>query len=152
MYIQNTDIVTCHGTLPSIADHSGIFLSLDIKRETQKPRSKTVYDYKNADVEGLNNYIKSYNFDHVFQATPQEQTPIYSEVLIEAFQKFIPSKTINIRHNIPPWSNTFTRLLLKKKNRNYHLSRKAANLYEMKKQSNSTSKEVLTRLRKKKEN
>ena len=126
-----------------------IFFLLWISKE--KLRNQEAKQYKkNADVESLKNYIKSYNFDNVFQATLQ--TLIYSEILFEAFQKFIPAKTINICHNIPPWSNTLTRLLLKKKNRKYHLSRKAANLYEIKIQSNSRSEEVLTRLRKKKEN
>ena len=151
IYIQNTDIVVCQGILPSIADHSGIYLSLDINREVQKPKKKTIYDYKNVDTEGLTNYIKNYNFENVFKSKPEDQAQIYSEVLIEAFQTFVPTQIITIRQNIPPWCNTYTRLLMRKKNRNYHICRKAANKYEEMKQLGSTNEEVLTRLRKTKE-
>ena len=151
IYIQNTDIVTCHGILPSIADHSGIFLSLDIKREVQKPKKKTIYYYKDTDTEGLIKYIKNYNFENVFKSKPEDQAQIYSDVLMKAFQTFVPSQMITIRPNIPPWCNTYTRLLMRKKNRNYHISRKAANKYEEMKQLGSTNEQVLTKLRKNKE-
>ena len=97
------------------------------------------------------NYIKNYNFENVFKSKPEDQAQIYSEVLIEAFQTFVPTQIITIRQNIPPWCNTYTRLLMRKKNRNYHICRKAANKYEKMKQLGSTKEEVLTRLRKTKE-
>ena len=151
IYIQNTDIITCHGTLPSIADHSGVFLSLDIQRETKKPTKKVIYDYKNVDIDGLRSYIKNYNFDTIFQARAHEQTKLYSEVLLKAFELFVPSRTITIKQNIPPWSNTYTRHLIRCKNRNYHISRKAVNKFKEAQQTNPENDELITRLKLKKQ-
>ena len=38
---------------------------------------------------------------------------------------FVPKKTLCIRPDTPAWSNTYTRLLLRKKNRNYRLFKRA---------------------------
>ena len=151
IYIQNTDIVTCHGTLPNIADHSGVFVSLDIKREIKKPQQKVIYDYKNVNIEDLKTYIKNYNFEEILQARTEDQAKLYSEALCKVFQEFVPSRTITIKHNSPPWCNTYTRHLMRKKNRNYHISRKAALKYETEKQRNPNNEEVITILKTKKQ-
>ena len=56
---MNTDNVSCHGTLPKIADHQRVLFSYYIESQKQKPKTKTVYDYKNADINCLINYINS---------------------------------------------------------------------------------------------
>ena len=55
---------------------------------------------------------------------------MYSTVLTNTFTLFVPSKTVIIRQNDQCWSNTFTRLLLRKKNRNYQLYKKACVNYD----------------------
>ena len=45
------------------------------------------------------------------------QLELYSNVLIDAFSKFVPSKMVTIRPSDAPWCTNFTRLLLRKKNR-----------------------------------
>ena len=57
-YLNNTDNVICHGTLPKIADHDGILASFNIKTIKQSQKTKIIYDYKNADIDGLLSYIK----------------------------------------------------------------------------------------------
>ena len=32
IFVDYTDLVQCHGTLPQIADHDGVFVSLNVKR------------------------------------------------------------------------------------------------------------------------
>jgi hypothetical protein len=149
-YIQNDELIVCHGTLPNISDHSGIFVSLDIKREKKKPTTQIVYDYKNANVEELLSFIKNYNFEQILSSPIQNQAQQYSDVIISAFDQFIPKKTIIIRSSAPPWSNTYTRLLIRKKNRNYNFFRRTVKVLEKAKNENDTH-ETITKLTNKKD-
>ena len=53
IYVINPDDVVCHGTLHKIADHDGVLVSFDTKSVRQKPKIIEIYDYKNADINGL---------------------------------------------------------------------------------------------------
>ena len=146
IFVKDTDMVSCHGTLPKIADHDGVVVSYCMKTETIKQKTKVVYDYKNADIAGLIAHIKSINFElAVFIHPIIQQANFYTQVLMDAFTKFIPCKSVPIRVNDQPWSNTYTRLLLRKKNRNYQLYKKANNIYNNVLAQKNASKETLTR-------
>ena len=119
-FVSTIDDVKAHGTLPSIADHDGIFASFNSIKTQAKPKSKLVYDYKNADEKGLIKYINEFDFDtEVLSKPTSEQAEALSKVLIAAREKFIPSKQIIIHPTDQPWTNKFTRLLLRRKSRNY---------------------------------
>ena len=62
IFIQNNDVVCSFGTLSKIADHKGTVLCLDLKIEKSKPKTKIIYDYNNADMDGLIKYIKQFDF------------------------------------------------------------------------------------------
>jgi hypothetical protein len=53
IFVNKPDDIICHGTLPSIADHEGTLVCFNTKSKKPKQKSKIIYDYKNADVEGL---------------------------------------------------------------------------------------------------
>ena len=123
IFINKPDDIICHGTLPKIADHDGTLVSFNTKTNKQKQQTKIIYDYNNADVQGLIKYIKEYDFNtSVFCHPIVDQTEIYSDILKKAFAMFVPSKTVVIRPTDQSWCNGFTRLLLRKKNRNYQFS------------------------------
>ena len=73
-----------------------------------------------------------------------------TNILTEAFSKFVPTKQIIWRPNDQPWCNSYTRLLLRKKNRNYQLFKKINSQYLVLKNSPETSLETVTRLKNKK--
>ena len=78
----------------------------------------------------LIDYIKYFDYETaVFQYPAETQAELYTKVLTDAFAQFIPCKTVPIRQNDQPWSNSYTRLLLRKKNRNYQLYKKINNKY-----------------------
>ena len=82
IYVNKPDDVICHGTLHRIADHDGVLVSFNTKSIKPKPKTKTIYDYKNADVEGLIKYIKDFDFENVVFSQPvNRQTDVYSEIL-----------------------------------------------------------------------
>ena len=62
-FVSTIDNVKLHGTLPAIADHDGIFASFISIKTQAKPKSKIVFDYKNADEKGLIKYINEFDFD-----------------------------------------------------------------------------------------
>ena len=79
-----------------------------------------IYDYKNVDLEGLINHIKNFNFDfNVFCHPKLYQVNHYTEVLQDAFSIFVPTKTVIIHPKDEPWTNSFKKLLLRKKKSNF---------------------------------
>ena len=120
IFINKPDDLICHGTVPKIADHEGVLASFNIKSQKKKANSRIIFDYKNADEAGLIKFIKEFDFNSkVFSLPPENQTEIYTKILQDAFAQFVPSKTVAIRPTDQSWCNNFTRLLLRKKNRNY---------------------------------
>ena len=51
IFLNKSDDLICHGTLPQIADHEGVLASFNLKSQKIKPNSRIIYDYMNADVE-----------------------------------------------------------------------------------------------------
>ena len=150
-FLNQTDDVICHGTLHKIADHDGVLVSFDLKSQKQSIKSKKIYDYKNADVEGLLNHIKNFDFENVvFSQNVQDQVGIYSDILKRSFDQFIPVKTVTVRSTDAPWLNSYTRLLLRKKNRNYQIYKKFERDYKNILNSENPSPEIVTRLLNKK--
>jgi hypothetical protein len=151
-FINNTDHVKMHGTLPPIADHDGIFASFHCIKLKPKPIKRTVFDYKNSDENGLINYIKGFNFDkEVFSKPVKEQAEALSNVLINARSKFIPTKEIIVRPEDQPWTNKYTRLLIRKKNRNYQIFKRVASEHAMYISKQNASAETVTRLKARKD-
>ena len=145
--VNQKDDVVCHGTLPKIADHDGVIVSFDIKTEKVTPKTKTIYDYKNADIAGLCQYIKEYDFDNlVFSSPVLEQTELYTNMLIDSFSKFVPCKNVIIRPLDAPWCTKFTRLLLRKKNRNYLFYKKCDKEYRNSLVDPGISPDILTKI------
>ena len=117
--------IVCHGTLPKIADHEGTIVCLNTKSTKSKSKSKVIYDYKNADEAGLIDYINFFNFDNtVFNQPATKQAEIFTNILQDAFAQFVPSKQVLVRPSDQSWCNRLTRLLLRKKNRNYNFYKK----------------------------
>ena len=126
-------------------------MCLNIKREKVKTRTKTVYDYKNADIDGLLKYIKEFDFNtSVFSKNVYLQTELFSKVLIDAFTKFVPQRAVCIKPDEPPWLSAYTRCLLRKKNRNYKLFKKSSHNLVNAKNTNK-SQEYITILTNKKD-
>ena len=104
-----------------------------------------MYDYKNADIDGLIKYVKEYDYENTLFSNPVlDQCKIFTDILTQAFSKFVPTKTVTIRPFDAPWSNKYTHLLLRKKNRNYLIYKKYVTEYNRAANSNNPSPEVVT--------
>ena len=59
-----------------------------------KCRTRTIYDYKNVDIQELIKYIKEYDFENtVFCPPVLRQTELFTNILTDVFSKFVPCKT-----------------------------------------------------------
>ena len=151
IFVSNTDSVQRHGTLPRIADHDGVVVSFHCARNKSKVLTKTIFDYKNMDEKGLLNFIKNYNFEStVFTKPVIEQASAFTNVLSEAISNFIPLKKVVIRECDQPWVNSYTRLLLRRKNRNYQFYKRINNQYVSALNCPNTNPDIFTRLTEKK--
>ena len=147
IFCHNIDNIQCHGTLPPIADHDGTFVSFHCKLDKSKPLPKQIFDYKNINESALLQYIKSYDFESsVFSKPATQQAKAMTDILTSAFQKCVPTKTIVIRVSDQPWVNSYTRLLLRKKNRNYQFFKKVNNSYLNALSKHGNTSQVVTRL------
>ena len=67
-------------------------------------------------------------------------------ILTEAFALFVPTKVVTIKPNDQPWTNSYTRLLLRKKNRNYQFYKKINSEFIAASSNENVSPEAVTRL------
>ena len=92
-------------------------------------------------------YIKEFDFENsVFNLPVINQTEIYTQILQDAFAKFVPSKSVFIRSTDQPWCNNFTRLLLRKKSRNYQFYKRCEVEYQTILTQSNPPPELVTRL------
>ena len=151
IFTSNQDNISCHGTLPPVADHEGIFVSFHCIQAKENTIKKSIYDFQNIDEIGLRDFIKKYDFQtNVFDKPIIQQAEAMSNILISAQNKFVPVKIIVIKPNDQPWVNSYTRLLMRKKNRNYHIFKKVNSAFVSLLNKQGHSEELVTRLREKK--
>ena len=97
-------------------DHSVVTFSL--KASVKKPKSPTrsVYDYRRGDFEGLRSALQSVNLSNVVQDnnTIDQDWTFWKDTFLAAVADFIPLKTIRKR-NAPPWLTGDILFLLRKK-------------------------------------
>ena len=151
VFSSNIDDIQCQGTVSPIADHEGVFVCFHCISVQEKTSTRNVYDFKNIDEVGLRQFIKSYDFQsNVFSKPVLQQAEAMSSILIAAQNKFVPVKQISITPTDQPWMNSYTRLLLRKKNRNYRIFKKV-NLHLLSVVGkHGYCEELVTRLRDKK--
>ena len=81
----------------------------------------------------------------------KDQAGRYSQILIDGFNTFVPKKVVSLKPQSIPWCNLYTRLLLRKKNRNYKYFKQVSEKFSKMSNDKNTSPDVLTQLLLKKE-
>ena len=84
IFVSDTDNIQCHGNLPRIADHEGVFVNFHCSRQKSKIATRKIYDYKNIDETGLIDFIRNYDFQStVFSLPVTEQAVAFTSVLTD---------------------------------------------------------------------
>ena len=111
-HIQNLQVDTAHPVLSS--DHYAITFDIDVYYKPMlKCKNRYVYDYRNADLNGLFDFISNCNFDICYQSNDIEYVwgTIYS-YLHTAMDLFIPKRKCLLPSQ-PCWYNSEIRHRLK---------------------------------------
>ena len=82
----------------------------------------------------------------VFSKPVTQQAEALTDILTSEFQKFVPTKKIVIRVSNQPWVNSYTRLLLHKKNINYQFYKNFNNSYLNALSKHGTTSQIVTKL------
>ena len=82
----------------------------------------------------------------MFNLPVSEQADKFTDILKDCIKEFVPEKQITVKPNTIPWCNSYTKLLLRKKNRNYRLYRAISEKYKRKILDNNCQQEVITQL------
>ena len=69
-----------------------------------------------------------------------------TKILTECFSKFVHSKQVTVRPQAPAWSNTYTRLLQRRKNRNYTFYKQARTKYMTVSSNTDSNPDTITTL------
>ena len=87
----------------------------------------------------------------MFSKPVLQQAEALTKILDAAQRKFVPTKTIVINPRDQPWVNSYTRLLMRKKNRNYRIHKRVSLEYFSVLNKYGATEELVTRLKGKKE-
>ena len=112
------------------ADHDIVLVEYDIKAKSILQSPRKVFLYKRADMQGLKDHILAFadrfmsqDFAHV---DVNEMWNEFKTVLLNAVNKFIPSKMTKGKLGYP-WIDSRIRALIRKKEKLYHKARRADN-------------------------
>ena len=109
------------------ADHDIVYVEYDIKAKRIKQASRKIYLYKRADMVGLKDHMaqlkyKDLSEDHSHKSV-NDMWVKFKTGLVEAVERFIPSKMTKTKYSVPWIDATIKRL--KKRHKLYLRARKS---------------------------
>ena len=88
-------------------------LLLLVKKTKPKANQKRVFDYSKINTNELIAFLNNIDYNtRVFSLPIIDQADVYSDILSDAFTRFVPSKLVTIRQCDQLWLNKFTCLLI----------------------------------------
>ncbi len=115
-------------TIPGMSDHNAVRFNVNTKpQRAEKPPHK-VYQYNKCDIEGLKNELTKITVEF-FSSNPaarsvNENWTLFRSKVLEAMDKFIPSKMSRSRRNLP-WITKTIKRLMRKRDRLFSKARKS---------------------------
>ena len=101
---------------PGFSDHDTLIIEHQIKATINKKPPRKVYQYKKADWEGMQRHIRAFAVDHdVSSMTVEENWVCFKSMVHAAMDKFIPSKILSTRFNLPYLSQSTKRKMRRRR-------------------------------------
>ena len=117
MIVRNTNnVLTCH---------CPVFILLKFVQPKVKPYKRKIWDYKNADFGKYRQLLSEHGLaNQVRDTVPHTSVQIISDAIIDAADKSIPNKIVNICPNDYPWFTTYIKSQIRKRRRLYNKFKK----------------------------
>ena len=111
------------------SDHSTLCSQLNFKVQPCKAFTRKIWLYNQADIEGLNNFIRSLDWDTCFQSSDINVIwQSWKKNYFQALNLSIPNKICQIRPNDKPWYTSALRTLRRKLDRLYKKAKQTKKL------------------------
>ena len=95
------------GVSPPLAnlDHCTIYCTLNIDTYRSKSYKRTVWDYKTANIQGLNEALERAPFDlpYMLYENINDIVEFYNSLILSACKEHIINKTVTVRTKDKPW-------------------------------------------------
>lgn len=101
----------------NISDHKATYLYLPFPYEMQSTFERTVWNFKKANFELLNESVLSTDWTLLNEGSINEACNYFTNTYIELLHKSIPSKKVRIRPNDKPWYDSEIRQVSRKRDR-----------------------------------
>jgi len=101
--------------LPAIADHSVVLTSFKFSLDTVSCPPRTVWCYRSADWQGLNNYLNQLDYSFMHHGDVDTVTNNFTQTLLDSAKMFIKQKTLSCSASAHPWMSDRCREALAKK-------------------------------------
>ncbi|XP_072018627.1 uncharacterized protein [Amphiura filiformis] len=115
------DSVQGVNVVPGMSDHEAVTANCETNVQTNKKKPRTVHIYKKANLKGIEEDLQ--DFSDNFHSSTEKKTcsdnwECFKEALQDAMNKYIPTKRLSGRWNLP-WMNNNIKHLMKKRRRRY---------------------------------
>ena len=119
IFCSQPNLVQNSGTYASLFErshHEIIFSEINFKVFYPPPYKKKIWDYKNADINKINESLSQVNWDrHLNHKDPNEQITFLNDCIINVFNNYCPNKIITCHDKEPPWMTDGIKKLLNEK-------------------------------------
>lgn len=113
--------------LPPLADHCATVVELSFKKNPPpKPFSVHHYLYADADLLGLDNALRSYDWSSVLAAPVDVAAHKWTKTFLDACHHFIPSQSIRVKPSSKPWYSRYIRYLASYRDRLFNRAKDKA--------------------------
>ena len=127
-----TDMSYCNAGVieipDSISDHNATYLYLPFAYEILPSFKRTVWIYKKAKFDVLNEKISNYDWSCLNLGTLNEACDLFTKVFMDFVNACIPRKTIQVRQNDKPWYDSFVRNFSRKRDRMKSIAMKSGKM------------------------
>ena len=106
-----------------ISDHCATYVPIPFSYEIQQSYERTIWLYKKANFEMLNQKIFNYDWNILLNVSVDEPCEIFTDTFIEIVKQRIPCKKVCVRPDDQPWYDTALRRLSCKRYRTKSLAK-----------------------------
>ena len=126
VFTTHPDLIEGTYVVPGMSDHSAVICDINFKTKPPINPPRSVYLYKHADMEGLQEQLRNSYLSFQASQPPtksiEENWTHFKNILFDTIKEHIPQKTLNKKKSTP-WFNSHIRRLIRQKQRRYNAAR-----------------------------